>query len=513
MPSITSSSAHSTSAIAERPTPRPDTTRTASRNTDGVADAGRPRGPEAGTAAGRESGSGRSDGGSGVDRVPAGTNGLVICAKSVRDSAGGGVDAELSAADALGLRFPSSDLMASAAALFEPAQRWADGQDGLGVGPESGRFRITVGPGVVRLGWASPARAEKASERAVNRHRVDVAAEEDRIKTGRDRSNPSDRTITKWSRKSRAAMCRTFAELDYTPLVECGRVPAMVTLTYPGDWEAVAPHGASVKRHMTLWRKRFQREWGEPARYIWKLEFQRRGAPHIHLWMAPPHTVGRSGRKFRDWLSQEWADVVDHPDPEQRARHLAAGTGIDILNGLRACDPKRLAVYFTKHSSPNKLGDKEYQHIVPEAWRRPGHGPGRFWGVHGLQRATAIVEIHKDAYLTARRIIRRWSRSQASYGNSTHRFPTAVVPRMACFVVQRVDSQTGKVRHRRVRRRRLLCNQGGIAGGYVLVNDGPAFASQLAKALSVEKGSSGPNRDLPFHVVPEGPGSWSSALS
>lgn len=54
-------------------------------------------------------------------------------------------------------------------------------------------------------------------------------------------------------------MCRTFAELDYTPLVECDRVPAMVTLTYPGDWESVAPDGASVKRHMMLWRKRFQR--------------------------------------------------------------------------------------------------------------------------------------------------------------------------------------------------------------------------------------------------------------
>ena len=440
--------------------------------------------PQPGTAGGRDSGSGWPDDGHGAGPRLATQGGLVICAKSVRDAVEGGVDAELSAADALGLRFPRPDLVASAAALFERAQPWAHGRDRLGVELESGRFRITVGPGVVRLGWTNPVRAEKASERAVNRHRLDVAAEVDRIKTGRDMPNPPGRAITEWSRKSRAAMCRTFAELDYTPLVECGRVPAMVTLTYPGDWESVAPDGASVKRHMMLWRKRFQREWGEPARYIWKLEFQRRGAPHIHLWMAPPHTVGRSGRKFRDWLSQEWADIVAHPDPEQRARHLLAGTAIDILNGLRACDPKRLAIYFTKHSSPNKLGDKEYQHIVPEAWRQPGHGPGRFWGVHGLQRATAVVEIAQDAYLTARRIIRRWSRSQAIYGDCTRRFPTAVVPRMARVAVRRVDSQTGKVRHRRVRRRRLLCNQGGLAGGYVLVNDGPAFASQLAAALS-----------------------------
>lgn len=289
--------------------------------------------------------------------------------------------------------------------------------------------------------------------------------------------------ITEWSRKSRTAMCRTFAELDYSPLVECGRVPAMVTLTYPGDWEVVAPDGASVKRHMVLWRKRFQREYGEPARYIWKLEFQRRGAPHIHLWMAPPISPGRSGQGFAQWLSETWAGVVDHPDAEQKARHRRAGTAIDVRNGLRACDPKRLAIYFTKHSSPNMNGDKEYQHIVPELWRQPGRGPGRFWGVYGLKKAVAVVELAQDAYLAARRIVRRWSRSQAAYGDVTQRFPTAVVPRTANRVVVRVERTTGKVRYRRVRRRRTLCDQGGLNGGYVLVNDGPAFASQLGAAL------------------------------
>lgn len=280
-------------------------------------------------------------------------------------------------------------------------------------------------------------------------------------------------------------MCRTFAELDYTPLVESGRVPAMVTLTYPGDWENVAPDGASVKRHMVLWRKRFQREYGEPARYIWKLEFQRRGAPHIHMWMAPPISPGRSGRTFAQWLSETWARVVDHPDPEQRARHLLAGTAVDVRNGLKACDPKRLAIYFTKHSSPNLHGDKEYQHIVPELWQQPGRGPGRFWGVYGLRKSIAIVEVAQDAYIAARRIVRRWSRSQAVYGNPASRFPTDVIPRMAIRLVPRLDRATGVVKYRRVRRRRTLCNQGGLAGGYALVNDGPAFASRLSAALSI----------------------------
>jgi hypothetical protein len=280
-------------------------------------------------------------------------------------------------------------------------------------------------------------------------------------------------------------MCRTFAELDYSPLVESGRVPAMVTLTYPGHWEVVAPDGASVKRHMVLWRKRFQREYGEPARYIWKLEFQRRGAPHIHLWMAPPMSPGRSGRGFAQWLSAIWAQIVDHPDPVQKARHRLAGTAIDVRNGLKACDPKRLAIYFTKHSSPNLHGDKEYQHIVPDLWRQPGRGPGRFWGVYGLKKAIAVVDVAQDAYLTARRIVRRWSRSQAVYGNPDSSFPSAVVPRTATRLVPRVVQNTGAMTHRRVRRRRAVCNQGGLAGGYALVNNGPGFATQLAAALSL----------------------------
>ncbi|RIS40982.1 hypothetical protein D2E71_20480 [Mycobacteroides abscessus] len=437
---------------------------------------------------------------------PATAGGLVICAKNVREPVDDEIaTGELRAIDALGLRFPSPEMVTAAAALFESAAPWACGPGRRAVQPESGRFRIFVGPGVVRLGWTNPVRAEKTDERAVGHHQRDVDDEKLHVKADLERvarhadqavasltrRSPTDGdehstggVITEWSRKSRSSMCRTFAELDYNPLVESGRIPAMVTLTYPGDWEVVTPTGASVKRHMTLWRRRFQREYGEPARYIWKLEFQRRGAPHIHLWMAPPMSPGRSGLDFAQWLSNTWAQVVDHPDPVQKARHRLAGTAIDVLSGLKACDPKRLAIYFTKHSSPNMYGDKEYQHIVPELWQRPGHGPGRFWGVFGLKKALAVVEVAQDAYLAARRIVRRWSRSQAVYADSTNRFPTAVVPRTAVRLVPRVDPGTGVVAHRRVRRRRTLCSQGGLAGGYALVNDGPEFAAQLARAIA-----------------------------
>lgn len=466
---------------------------------------GRSRAPEAARPqGGRATAVGRtSSEASGLN--PGTASGLVICAKNVRDSLDDWIATdELRAIDALGLRFPRPEMVAAAAALFEPAAPWACGRGRRGTERDSGRFRITVGPGVVRLGWTNPVRAEKAAELAVGHHQRDVEdaklqIRDDLARTGgsddqavvsstrRSATAPDQRytggVITEWSRKSRSAMCRTFAELDYSPLVDSGRVPAMVTLTYPGHWEVVAPDGAAVKRHIMLWRKRFQREYGEPARYIWKLEFQRRGAPHIHLWMAPPMSPGRSGRGFAQWLSETWAQIVDHPDSVQKARHRLAGTAIDVRNGLNACDPKRLAIYFTKHSSPNVHGDKEYQHIVPDLWRQPGRGPGRFWGVYGLKKALVVAEVAQDAYVAARRIVRRWSRSQAVYGDSGSCFATAVTPRTATRLVPRVDRDSGRVTHRRVRRRRTLCNQGGLAGGYVLVNDGPSFASQLATAL------------------------------
>ena len=187
-------------------------------------------------------------------------------------------------------------------------------------------------------------------------------------------------------------MVRRLCELDYTPLYASGRLPAMVTLTYPGDWLTVVPTGQVLKRHMKALRKRYARAWGEEWACVWKLEFQRRGAPHVHMLCTPPHGRARTtGETFAVWLSAAWADVVDHPDPEQRRRHERAGTALDYAEGLRATDPRRVAAYFTKHGL---MASKEYQHHVPPEWSEPGTGPGRFWGVWTLQRAVRTVARH-----------------------------------------------------------------------------------------------------------------------
>ncbi len=57
-------------------------------------------------------------------------------------------------------------------------------------------------------------------------------------------------------------------------------------------------------------------------------------------------------------------------------------------------------------------------------------------------------------------------------------------PRTVKVSVPRTDAETGKVTFRRLHRRLQLCSQGGRAGGFAMVNNGPEFASQLARALA-----------------------------
>jgi hypothetical protein len=273
--------------------------------------------------------------------------------------------------------------------------------------------------------------------------------------------------ITAWTPRSRARMCRRLAELDWSPFTLSGVVPVFVTLTYPGDWLTVAPEGSVVKAHLHALVKRWEGSW-PGCQFVWKLEFQRRGAPHLHLFAAvrPDLRAGEiravtqvrrrpavgDGQRFTYWVRQVWADIVGHPDEAERSKHEAAGTRVDFGEGLRATDPKRIGVYFTKHA---QFAAKEYQHEVPAEWRAPGKGPGRFWGVVGLERTAAAVVLTDTEHVVIARTLRRHAAAQ----DVTH-----------------------EVRHG-ARRRKVRRRVGRLRYGYgfVCVNDGPGLAVRLAE--------------------------------
>lgn len=233
-----------------------------------------------------------------------------------------------------------------------------------------------------------------------------------------------------WSKDSRLNMVEAMCSIDWRPVVAPSRPgwrPAMVTLTLPRDWTAVAPTAAAFKKLVFSFWKRWERKWGRPE-CVWKLEFQRRGAPHLHIYTAVP-----PGREFQEWLSMTWTaavfglprfgprkgerswsefcDRVYRLDGKAIGDHLRAGTGIDWREGIQASDPKRLAVYFLKRAAGHNLGiDKEYQHRVPVQWQAAG-GAGRFWGVKGLARASVEVQIDEAEFVAMRRTLRRWAKA------------------------------------------------------------------------------------------------------
>lgn len=353
---------------------------------------------------------------------------------------------------AAGFTFP--ELVAAGASMLRDAAI----PTAIDAGREGPQYSVRVSAGVVQLVKQTPARAERAANREADRHPESQCYDINCPDHSHDRAfakygdhsalheREAQRIVTSWSPKSRRRMVRVLAAADYRRLFRDG-FPVMVTLTYPGEWLSVAGTKEQSYQHIRLLQLRWKRRWGKAPVGIWKLEFQRRGAPHYHLLVPHPHVTGE---EFRAWLSRTWADIVGHTDPEQRARHLVAGTGVDMREGARMRDVKRVAVYFAGHSLKSKDG-KEYQHIVPREWlvngdgELTGRGAGRFWGVWGLERPYAGVPLTPRDFVTLRRLMRRYGRSQGY---------------------------------------RIL-GSGAVVGGYLLVRDGAVFAELLARALAL----------------------------
>lgn len=377
------------------------------------------------------------------------------------------------------------------------------------------------------------------------------------------------RRVRSWSRKSRANMRRQLANLDYSGMYVGGHAPALVTLTLPMRWQDCAPTGPDFKRLMRKFRRRYERAYWK-IQAVWKMEFQARGAPHLHLQMVPPTAapigwhppanpagVGPYAPRcietvttpyapcrhtFLEWIGHTWPEVCLPEDADVRAAYLLDGehrrhvavtshpTTVDVREGMRYTDPKRLATYFAKHGA---FSAKEYQHEVPAEWE---DGCGRFWGYWGLDNIARSTEVRPDAALAIARTLRRMSRqAHRSYKRCTgamvrrrrldgqwhddcethpghdaghSELPTYVEKRV--WRHQGVDTTTGvlpdrhddegvvigsKGQFRKVKKR---ISRMASSRGFVLVNDAPAVAAELAYYLAqrdaLQSGQKAPRR-------------------
>jgi hypothetical protein len=397
---------------------------------------------------------------------------LVIQSKFGRISS-----AEPSLAEVLGLRFPTQAEVQAAAAVLQVSSRTRQ---------QAGRYRhgltaqIEISPGSIRFRRTVPA----------DRDDDDIPG----------RESAGSKEVRNWTAKSRRRMMRSFAALDLAPLYESGRLPVMVTLTYPADWLAVTPDGEAVQRHFAMFARRWRRAWGEPLVCLWKREFQRRGAPHLHLYATQPGGLAGEGRRARhkaellawqaggkcgrkpgyrpavgdglrliQWVAQTWADIVNHPDPAQRDAMVKAATSVSLKEATRYKDPKRLSVYFAKHGL---YRDKEYQNVPPVEW--DGKPVGRFWGYTGLRLliVTALVDGGQD-YQLAKRTMRRWASRARVWDPEARSYRYVKAMRVKA-------KPTGARPGRKVKR---PVNRLAGASGSLCINDAPAVAVQLARLI------------------------------
>lgn len=150
----------------------------------------------------------------------------------------------------------------------------------------------------------------------------------------------------------------------------------LITLSYPQVWPQ---SGKEVKLDIKKFLRQMEKEF-EMFRYLWFLEFQKRGAPHVHIFTDLPEPTYQQ----REQMAWVWAFDCLHlssyaytqlsPRRETSLvescvlvhRHPAAWQKIRDDNGARR--------YVLKYAT------KTHQKAVPEAFRNVG----RFWGTDHL---------------------------------------------------------------------------------------------------------------------------------
>lgn len=170
--------------------------------------------------------------------------------------------------------------------------------------------------------------------------------------------------IKGYTAKSRKRFLEMMAKTDQKEL------PIFITLTYP----KIFPEAKDTKKHLDNFIKRMRRRHGIGIGYVWKLEKQKRGAPHYHLFMW-----GLNRKELFMNISQDWYEIVGSGDP----KHLAAGTKYEQIlnrNGLMKYASKYLA----------KI-DKEFdEEEMGRIWGKGGNIPFSKECSHTLTREQAI---------------------------------------------------------------------------------------------------------------------------
>lgn len=190
---------------------------------------------------------------------------------------------------------------------------------------------------------------------------------------------PPRGAVRGFSAASRRRLIRWVASVD----TSAHGPGTFVTLTMPGSWRPGCDRPRDWKRHLDVWLHRLKRAfpqcWG-----LWRLEPQKRGAPHYHLllWGMPAGSA--------DWVARSWWEVVGSGE----LSHLRAGTRTEWMRSVNG------TMFYAAKYCAKVVTD------LPKGWAEVG----RWWGVHRRVLAGRVAEdvrLSDSDWCQLRRWIRR----------------------------------------------------------------------------------------------------------
>ena len=171
--------------------------------------------------------------------------------------------------------------------------------------------------------------------------------------------------------------------IELTSLRDCW----CATLTVGRDIPTYAKWALIRRRFLHALRRR------QPYAYYWMMEFQTRGAPHLHVWVNCSG-FGGSDTKIIDIVAH-WLKLTEETGAKSRGQHFAP------------VDPRvAWARYLAKHMS---RGFAHYQRdAIPSGWKVSG----RVWGQGGDWPTKSTEGLLNDrAFFIYRRALRNYTRS------------------------------------------------------------------------------------------------------
>jgi hypothetical protein len=232
-----------------------------------------------------------------------------------------------------------------------------------------------ISPQIIIRSGASVLTVKRSPKPIEEEHREEVKEEKTEYE------KPKRGEVAGFSAKSRNRLMRTLAS------VKRDNLPLFVTLTFPSDY----PTAERAKKDLDNFLKRLARRFPEVAG-VWKLEPQKRGAPHFHLLVW-----GVAYTELLAFVPVNWYQVVKSGDPNHLAWHKGELGNKPCVQQIES--QRGVFWYASKYMS------KEVGSMFTD-W-------GRWWGVFFRERLPfgelVNVEVTKEKAMEFIRYMRRYA--------------------------------------------------------------------------------------------------------